>query len=88
MGFAHSLKGKIALGYYGLGLLFAGLVAFALIELAAIEESVHQTEVANEFNDLAGQLRRLEKNYLLYGKRQDLRDAQRVADQLAQLQVR
>ena len=88
MGFAGSLKGKIALGYYGLGLLFAGLVAFALIELAAIEESVHQTEVANEFNDLAAQLRRLEKNYLLYGKRQDLRDAQRIADQLAQLQVR
>lgn len=74
-----SIRGRIASGY-AVGLLFLLLVAsFLFVSLHVAEDEVESYFGISRFLDTALEMRRYEKNYLLYGKREDLDEAVRFA---------
>ncbi len=75
-----SIRGKIATGYV-LSFLFLLLVASVLfVSLHVAEDEVELYFGTSRFLDTALEMRRYEKNYLLYGQREDLEAALRFAD--------
>jgi two-component system NtrC family sensor kinase len=70
-----SIRGKIAAGFllsFGFLLLVAG---FMFVNLLAVEDGVGSHAGISRFLDTTLEMRRYEKNYLLYGKREDLERA-------------
>jgi signal transduction histidine kinase len=75
-----SIRGKIVAGYL-LSLSPLLLVAFILFAgLVVLEGQVEYYFCISRFFDTALEMRRYEKNYLLYGRREDLEEAMRYAD--------
>jgi signal transduction histidine kinase len=82
---ATSIRGKIASGYV-LSFLFLVVVASVLfVSLHVAEDEVEFYFGVSRFLDTALEMRRYEKNYLLYGRRDDLEAAVRFADSAAAL---
>lgn len=75
-----SIRGKITAGY-AMSFLFMVFVASVLfVNLLAVEDWVGSYSGVSRFFDAALEMRRYEKNFLLYGKREDLDAAMRYAD--------
>jgi signal transduction histidine kinase len=75
-----SIRGKITAGYL-VGFLFLLLVASVLfVSFLVSEEEVERYAAASRLLDATLEMRRYEKNFLLYGNREDLREAARYAD--------
>jgi signal transduction histidine kinase len=80
-----SIRGKITAGYL-LGFLFLLVVASLLfVGLRAAEDEVRLYSDTSRFLDTTLEMRRFEKNFLLYGHADDLREATRYADSAAAL---
>ncbi len=67
----NSLRKKITIGYYAIGVLIVGLALFAFVELRLIEAKVLAGEPISEFFDVTLEIRRFEKNFLLYHQAAD-----------------
>jgi two-component system NtrC family sensor kinase len=75
-----SIRGKITAGY-AMSFLFMVFVASVLfVNLLALEDWIGSYSGVSRFFDAALEMRRYEKNFLLYGKREDLDAALRYAD--------
>ena len=70
----RSLQAKIVLVYLALAALLVGLSAVALIELDRIADKAREGSKVSELFDAALEMRRFEKNHLLYGQTRDLED--------------
>lgn len=68
----RSLQAKIALVYLSLAVLVVGMSAVALVELARIEDKVREGGKVAVLFDAILEMRRFEKNYLLYAQMRDL----------------
>lgn len=68
----RSLQAKIALVYLSLAVLVVGMLAVALVELARIEDKVREGGKVAVLFDAILEMRRFEKNYLLYAQSPDL----------------
>src|SRR5512138_1668686 len=80
-----SIRGKITAGYL-LGFVFLLAVASVLfVGLRAAEDEVRLYSDTSRLLDTTLEMRRFEKNFLLYGNADDLREARRYADALAAL---
>lgn len=66
MKYQPSIRNKITLGYYGTVAIVAGLSLFTLLELRFLEKKIMFGETISEFFDTALEIRRFEKNYILY----------------------
>jgi two-component system, NtrC family, sensor kinase len=67
-----SLRNKITLGYYAIGVIFLTLSVFAYRQLDITEGQVVAGEDVADFFDTALEIRRFEKNYFLYRNEADL----------------
>ena len=67
-----SLRAKITVGFYGVGLLMLVVAGLALWEVNLINEQVRAGAVVARFFDTTLEVRRFEKNAFLYGQAQDL----------------
>jgi signal transduction histidine kinase len=75
-----SIRGKIAVGFL-LSFLFLLLVAAAMfLTLVVVEDQVGVHAGVSRFLDTTLEMRRYEKNYLLYGQHQDLEAARTYAE--------
>ncbi|MEO5375935.1 MAG: ATP-binding protein [Alphaproteobacteria bacterium] len=81
-----SLRSKITLGYYAIGMMVVVLAGLALFELRRIEIHVHGGERIAQLFDAVMEVRRFEKNLFLYGQPGDhdeviryLADSRRLA---------
>lgn len=72
MSHAPSIAGRITRGYYLIGALVFGIAAVAFFELYRLEAKVMAGEHVSGFLNATLELRRFEKNYLLYGQSEDL----------------
>ncbi|MBU0499081.1 MAG: HAMP domain-containing protein [Gammaproteobacteria bacterium] len=70
----RSLQAKILLVYLALALLIAGLSTIALVELDRIANKAREGSRVAELFDVILEMRRFEKNHLLYGQGNDLQD--------------
>ncbi len=70
----RSLQAKIVFVYLALAALLIGLSAVALIELDRIADKAREGSKVSELFDAALEMRRFEKNHLLYGQTRDLED--------------
>src|SRR3990172_4176533 len=71
----QSLHARILLGYCGVGLLFIGFVAYALVQFRSLQTELVEQQRVVVFYDAIRNARRLEKNFLLYGRKADLNEA-------------
>lgn len=76
----RSLQSKIVLVYLVLAALIVGLSVVALIELDRISDKAREGSKVAELVDATLEMRRFEKNHLLYGKERDLEDYARFAN--------
>lgn len=74
-GTVHSLRQKIIIGYYCIGTVLIGVSMLALYELRDIEDRVQAGVHVAEFFDMTMEMRRFEKNHLLYKQTGDLLEA-------------
>lgn len=70
----RSLQAKIVLAYLALALLIAALSTVALVELDRIADKAREGSRVAELFDVTLEMRRFEKNHLLYGQPRDLAD--------------
>ncbi|MEO5336614.1 MAG: ATP-binding protein [Magnetospirillum sp. WYHS-4] len=66
-----SLRQKIVFAFYAIGSLIVGLAAVASADSVLIERKIQQGQKVSELFDAVLQIRRFEKNYLLYHERAD-----------------
>lgn len=71
----QSLHAKILLGYVLVGLLFVALIASALVDFRRLEKRIDEQQHVADLHDEMRHARRMEKNYLLFRKNDDLADA-------------
>ena len=69
--YRSSIRQKIILGYYTIVGIIVGLSLFVFIELRFIEKKVMFGDVISEFFDTTLEIRRFEKNYILYSQKSD-----------------
>lgn len=81
----RSLQAKIVFVYLAMAALIVALSAVALIELARIADKARETSKVAELADAALEMRRFEKNHLLYRQPQDLLDHARYAERAREL---
>jgi len=70
-----SLHAKILIGYAVIGVLFVGFIVNSLIQFRLLREELSKQTDIVVFFDVLRDARRLEKNFLLYEKKADLREA-------------
>jgi len=70
-----SIREKIVYGFTLVLLLVIGTALLASTLVIQVERKVERVEVIDDFLNINLELRRFEKNYFLYGQRQDLDDA-------------
>lgn len=75
-----SLRQKIVLGFYLIGGLIVGLALLAFVDSLLIERKVLAGQRVSELFDTVLQMRRFEKNYLLYHERGDQMEALESAE--------
>lgn len=68
----HSLRHKILLGYVAIGTLILGLSLAAFMDLLQLERRIDTGSRITDFLNMTLELRRYEKNFFLYRKREDL----------------
>jgi len=71
MGYQPSIRHKITLGYYLIAGVIVILVLFAFTELQFLEQQILFGERIGELFDDTLEVRRYEKNFLLYRQRSD-----------------
>jgi signal transduction histidine kinase len=77
--FRLNIRQKVIVGFIA-SILVIGLIGgFSYHSLRAIEVKQHFAEVANDLREIILEMRRYEKNYLLYGSSEDLKENQRYA---------
>ncbi|OGT88593.1 MAG: hypothetical protein A2286_07885 [Gammaproteobacteria bacterium RIFOXYA12_FULL_61_12] len=81
----RSLQSKILLAYLALALLIVGLSTVALVELDRIADKAREGSKVAELFDVTLEMRRFEKNHLLYGQAGDLRDHARYLSRAQEL---
>jgi signal transduction histidine kinase len=81
----RSLQARITIAYLALGALIVGLSAVALIELDRIASKAREGSKVAELFDATLEMRRFEKNHLLYGQVRDLEDHARYAARAGEL---
>jgi two-component system, NtrC family, sensor kinase len=69
--YQQSIRHKVRLSYYAVVVLIVGLSAFTFIELNFLEKKITSGEAISEFFDTTLEIRRFEKNYVLYEQRSD-----------------
>ena len=67
-----SLRAKITLGYYLVGLLIVGMAGLALLELRLVQNKIKEGTAIAEFLEVSLEVRRFEKNFFLYRQTADL----------------
>jgi two-component system NtrC family sensor kinase len=72
--FHSSIRQKITFGYYGTVAVVVGLSLFTFLELRFLEKKVMFGETISEFFDTTLEIRRFEKNYILYEQEQDYKE--------------
>jgi signal transduction histidine kinase len=72
MPYQPSIRQKITLGYYAIAVIIVCLTVFAFVELRFLERKVLFGEEISAFFDTALEIRRFEKNYMLYRQQADL----------------
>lgn len=75
-----SIRGKIALSYYLLAAVAVGFALFAYGDLRYLDRRIGQGVEVSAFREEVLEMRRHEKNYLLYRDASDLESAIRYAD--------
>jgi two-component system, NtrC family, sensor kinase len=70
-----SVRQKITFGYYAVVAMIVGFSIFTFIELRLIDTRIISGEAISDFINAALEIRRFEKNYFLYGKDLDYREA-------------
>ncbi|MDP1733582.1 MAG: ATP-binding protein [Sulfuritalea sp.] len=80
-----SLRRKIVFGYGAVVVLVLGLSAFSLVEMRLLEAQIAAGERIGRFLGLALEIRRFEKNYLLYRQAADLEENRAYVQQARQL---
>lgn len=80
-----SLRRKIVFGYGAVVVLVIGLSAFSLVEMRLLEAQITAGERIARFLGLALEIRRFEKNYLLYREQTDLEENRAYVAQARQL---
>lgn len=70
-----SLHAKILIGYAVIGVLFVGFIVNSLIQFRLLQAELSKQKVIVVFFDALRDARRLEKNFLLYEKKDDLSEA-------------
>ncbi|MDD3516853.1 MAG: ATP-binding protein [Chromatiales bacterium] len=70
----RSIAGKITLGYYLLAAVVLAVVAVTVLELHGLERKVTAGERVARFLNATLEVRRFEKNYLLYGEPTELEE--------------
>ena len=80
-----SLRRKIVFGYGAVLVLVIGLSAFSLVEMRLLEAQIAAGERIGSFLGLALEIRRFEKNYLLYRQATDLEENRAYVQQARQL---
>lgn len=81
----RSLQAKITFVYLALATLLVGLSVVALFELDRIADKAREGSKVAELVDAALEMRRFEKNHLLYGQARDLEDHARYAGRAREL---
>ncbi len=77
--FRLNIRQKVIVGFIA-SIVVIGLIGgFSYHSLRAIEVKQHFAEVANDLREIILEMRRYEKNYLLYGSLEDLKENQRYA---------
>ncbi|MCL5023346.1 MAG: ATP-binding protein [Nitrospirae bacterium] len=66
-----SIRSKITIGYYGTVAVVVGLSLFTFLELRFLEKKIMVGEIISEFFDTTLEIRRFEKNYVLYRQESD-----------------
>jgi signal transduction histidine kinase len=76
-GFSLSIRNKVIIGLTLslLAVVFIGSLSYSY--LATIEKKLHVVEVADDLSNIILEIRRYEKNYLLYGSQDDLTENHR-----------
>jgi len=69
--YQQSIRQKVRLGYFAVVVMILGLSAFTFFELNFLEKKVMSGEAISEFFDTTLEIRRFEKNYVLYEQRSD-----------------
>jgi two-component system NtrC family sensor kinase len=77
--FHLNIRQKVIVGFIASILVIGSIGGFSYHSLRAIEVKQHFAEVANDLREIILEMRRYEKNYLLYGSPEDLRENQRYA---------
>ncbi|MEW6003470.1 MAG: HAMP domain-containing sensor histidine kinase, partial [Nitrospirota bacterium] len=72
--FQPSIRQKITFGYYAGVIVIVGLFIFSLLTLRFIEKKIIFGEVVSELFDTILEIRRFEKNFLLYEQDSDYRE--------------
>ncbi|HZY05253.1 MAG TPA: HAMP domain-containing sensor histidine kinase [Anaeromyxobacteraceae bacterium] len=80
-----SIRGKIATGYALSFLVLLAVASLLFVSLSVAEEEVESYFGVSRFLDMALEMRRYEKNYLLYGQRDDLEAAIKYAESASAL---
>ena len=70
-GYQPSIRQKIILGYYAIVFIIVSLAIFTLMELRYMENKIAFGETISEFFDTALEIRRFEKNYVIYRQKSD-----------------
>ena len=69
--YQSSIRQKITLGYYAIVAIIVGLSLFSFFELRFIEKKVMFGDAISEFFNATLEIRRFEKNFILYGQQSD-----------------
>jgi two-component system, NtrC family, sensor kinase len=69
--FMPSIRQKITFAYFAITAMIIGLSVFTFLELRYIERKIMFGEAITEFFDTTLEIRRFEKNYVMYEKRPD-----------------
>jgi signal transduction histidine kinase len=77
--FHLNIRQKVIVGFIASILVIGSIGGFSYHGLRAIEIKQHFAEVANDLREIILEMRRYEKNYLLYGSPEDLKENQRYA---------
>ncbi len=84
-GYQSSIRRKITLGYYGTVAVVVGLSLFTFLELRFLEKKIMVGEVISEFFDTTLEIRRFEKNFILYQQDSDLAENVKYAAKAQEL---
>lgn len=81
----HSLKEKVLAGYLIGFLLMSGVILINLNNFTDMQSIVLKGEVVSELIDTILEVRRYEKNYFLYGKKEDLGELRHYLSELERI---